>query len=128
MRYVLLSILHVIMEGKARKYSIGHRFWIQETEGHFLGRGRVQLLENIKKLGSITQAAKAMKMSYRQAWQMIEDLNKRSDKVLVEKILGGIGGGGAKVTKAGDDIIKMYYKLEEKVKAYIEKESGKLKF
>ena len=81
-----------------------------------MGLGRVRLLENIKKTGSITKGAKEMKMSYRQAWQMVEDMNKRSDKPLVEKILGGKGGGGARVTEAGEKALKIFYKLEEKIK------------
>jgi len=115
------------MDEDIKKYSIGFHFWIAEAEGHFLGKGRIQLLENIKKTGSITKAAKLMKMSYRQAWQMIEDLNKRANKPMVEKILGGVGGGGAKVTQAGDKAIKLFYTLEDKIKTYIEKESEKLK-
>ena len=46
---------------------------------------------------------------------------------MVEKILGGVGGGGAKVTQAGDKAIKLFYTLEDKIKTYIEKESEKLK-
>ena len=111
----------------SKKYTIGFHFWIRETNGHFLGHGRVQLLENIKTTGSITQAAKVMKMSYRQAWQMVEDLNATSNKPLVEKTLGGAGGGGAKVTKAGDEAIKLFYELEEKIKTFINGESRKLK-
>ena len=80
-----------------------------------MGLGRVRLLENIKQTGSITGGAKAMKMSYRQAWQMVEDMNKRSDKPLVEKIMGGKGGGGAVITQAGENAIKLYYHVEQKV-------------
>jgi molybdate transport system regulatory protein len=99
----------------AKKYSVGFRIWINEEHGHFIGLGRVRLLENIRETGSITNAAKAMKMSYRQAWQMVEDMNKRSDKPLVEKILGGKGGGGAVITETGKNAIKLYHRVEEKV-------------
>ena len=71
-----------------KNYSIGCRVWIKENEmGHFLGNGRVELLENIGKTGSITKGALEMKMSYRQAWQMVQDINSRAEKPLVEKIL-----------------------------------------
>lgn len=66
--------------------------WIDETNGPFLGIGRVWLLEHIGEMGSITNAAKEMKMSYRQAWQLVEDMNKQAQEPLVEKILGGKGG------------------------------------
>ncbi len=87
-----------------------------------MSAGSAQLLESIKKTGSITQAAlKSMKMSYRQAWQMIEEMNKRSDKPLVEKILGGKGGGGAIVTDTGEKAIKLLYQLEEKIMKFSKK-------
>jgi molybdate transport system regulatory protein len=103
------------MDSVKKKYSIGVRVWISEAEGHFIGRGRVKLLENIKKTGSITGGAKEMKMSYRQAWQMVEDMNKRAVAPLVEKILGGKGGGGAKITKEGEKIIEQYYQIEKAI-------------
>ena len=102
------------MKSPAKKYNIGFRVWINEEQGHFIGLGRVRLLEQIKETGSITKGAKAMKMSYRQAWQMVEDMNSRCDKPLVEKILGGKGGGGAVVTEAGEKVIALFYTLEQK--------------
>ena len=96
-------------------YSIGVHVWISSQKGHFLGLGRVHLLENIRDTGSITLAAKAMKMSYRQAWQMVQDMNERANSPLVEKKLGGKGGGGAMVTEAGERVIKEFYKVEEKI-------------
>ena len=106
------------MNPKAKNYSLGFRIWINEDHGHFLGIGRVRLLENIRETGSITNASKVMKMSYRQAWQMVEDMNNAAEKPLVEKMLGGKGGGGARVTEAGEKAIKLFYKLEEKVNKF----------
>lgn len=111
-----------------KKYSVGFNVWIKEEQGHFLGKGRVELLENIQSTGSITKGAKAMKMSYRQAWQMVEDMNERADKPLVEKILGGKGGGGAIVTEAGQRAIKLYHKTEEKMKKHAAELSKKMSF
>ena len=68
-----------------------------------------------------------MKMSYRQAWQMVEDMNDASEKPLVEKILGGKGGGGAMVTEAGEKAIKLFYKLEEKVNKFSKELGAKIK-
>ena len=115
------------MKSESKKYAVGFRVWINEEQGHFMGLGRVRLLENIMETGSITRAAAAMKMSYRQAWQMIEDMNNRSEKPLVEKILGGKGGGGARVTEAGEKAIKLFYKLEEEVTKLSKKLSEKIK-
>lgn len=103
------------MKQGSKKYAVGFRIWINEEHGHFIGMGRVRLLEHIKETGSITKAAQAMKMSYRQAWQMVEDMNSRSEKPLVEKILGGKGGGGAVVTTTGEKAIKLFYQLDAKM-------------
>lgn len=113
---------------KKKKYTVRIRVWVDEESGPFLGIGRIVLLEKIKETGSITNAAKSIKMSYRQAWQLVEDMNKRANNPLVEKILGGKHGSGAVLTKAGEDTIKEFYKLEDKIQSYIQKESGKIKF
>lgn len=111
-----------------KKYSIEVRLWIEETEGPFLGIGKIWLLENIQKTGSITNAAKAMKMAYRQAWQLVEEMNQRAEKPLVEKLLGGKGGGGARLTEAGERAIQTFYELEKKIRDFAKKEAQNLKF
>ena len=57
-------------------------------------------------------------MSYRQAWQMVEEMNQFSTLPLVEKQLGGKSGGGTKVTEAGERAIKAFHTLENKVNAF----------
>lgn len=111
-----------------KKYNIEVRLWIEETEGPFLGIGKIWLLENIRKTGSITNAAKEMKMSYRQAWQLVEEMNKRSENRLVEKLLGGKGGGGAKLTEAGEKAITIFYEIEKRIKDFAANETKNLKF
>lgn len=111
-----------------KKYSIEVRVWIEETEGAFLGIGKIWLLENIQKTGSITNAAKEMKMAYRQAWQLVEEMNQRAEKPLVEKLLGGKGGGGAKLTEAGEKAIEVFYEVEKRIKEFAQKETQRLKF
>ncbi len=113
---------------KNKKYSVRVRVWIDETNGPFLGIGRIWLLEHIAETGSITNAAKEMKMSYRQAWQLVEDMNKQAEAPLVEKLLGGKGGGGARLTEAGQRAIKTFYSLEKKINDFVSKESSKIKF
>ncbi|WP_347050885.1 winged helix-turn-helix domain-containing protein [Flavobacterium olei] len=111
-----------------KNYKIEVRVWIEETEGAFLGIGKIWLLENIRKTGSITHAAKEMKMAYRQAWQLVEEMNQRAEKPLVEKLLGGKGGGGAKITEAGENAIALFYEIESRIKDFAQKETQKLKF
>jgi len=111
-----------------KKYNIEVRVWIEETNGPFLGIGKIWLLENIRKTGSITNAAKEMKMAYRQAWQLVEEMNQRAESPLVEKLLGGKGGGGAKLTEAGENAITTFYEIENRIKEFARNETKKLKF
>lgn len=111
-----------------KKYSIKVRLWIEESEGPFLGIGKIWLLENIQKTGSITNAAKEMKMAYRQAWQLVEEMNKRAETPLVEKLLGGKGGGGARLTEAGEKAITLFYEIEKRIQDFAQKETQNLKF
>ncbi len=116
------------MKALNRQYTVRVRVWIDERSGPYLGIGRVILLENIKKTGSITNAAKALKMSYRQAWQLVNDMNKRAKEPLVEKILGGKNGSGAILTNAGEEAIKKFHTLEDEIKTFIEQKSKAVKF
>lgn len=111
-----------------RKVKIRFRLWIDQGELPYLGIGRIVLLENIMKYGSITKGAEAINMSYRKAWQLVEDMNKLSDKPLVVKRLGGKEGGGAIVTKEGKQIIKEFYKLQSRVEDFLLRESNDYQF
>jgi molybdate transport system regulatory protein len=88
----------------------GH-IWIENKEGHVIGHGRKKLLESIRDTGSIKSAAKAMKMSYRHAWEMANTMNKISERPLIEKIAGGANGGGTRLTEEGERLIATYEKL-----------------
>ncbi len=112
----------------AMKYDVSFRLWFYTGDDKFLGKGRVELLERIDRTGSISAAAKEMKMSYRQAWQMVEEMNERSSHHLVEKQLGGKNGGGTFVTETGHRAIAVFHEMEEKVRKFIEQESSKLQF
>jgi molybdate transport system regulatory protein len=116
------------MAHTTEKYKIGSRIWISGEGGHFLGSGRVRLLEYIEKTGSITAAAKEMKMSYRQAWQMVQDMNAQSEQPLVSKTLGGKGGGGAQLTENGQKAIRRFYKIEKKINEFIGELNKNLNF
>ena len=91
---------------------IDGRLWIKRDDATFLGRGRVELLEQIKRHGSISKAAKAMSMSYKAAWDTVDSMNNLSPLPLVERSTGGKGGGGSKITQAGDEAIVAFRALE----------------
>jgi molybdate transport system regulatory protein len=80
-----------------------------------LGPGKAELLDRIAATGSISAAAKAMKMSYRRAWLLLDELNSSFKSPVVEKSKGGRGGGGgATLTAWGRDVLKIYRDIETK--------------
>jgi molybdate transport system regulatory protein len=81
---------------------------IDLDEEDALGPGKVRLLELVRELGSISSAGRAMDMSYRRAWLLIDELNRTFRKPLVETQKGGGGGGGAQLTPFGNEVIRLY--------------------
>jgi molybdate transport system regulatory protein len=80
-----------------------------------LGPGKVRLLELIAETGSISAAGREMSMSYRRAWNLVNELNLMFNDPLVEGRPGGANGGGATVTPAGADVIRRYRAIEASV-------------
>jgi molybdate transport system regulatory protein len=81
----------------------------------YIGHGRIQLLELIGQHGSIAQAAKAMGMSYKRAWYLMDEFNSMFADPLIERQHGGRGGGAAKLTPFGADLVRQYRYMEAKV-------------
>lgn len=100
--------------------SIDGRLWISKEKQNFLGKGRVELLEHIHSTGSISAAAKVMKMSYKAAWDAIDAINKLSEEPLLERSTGGKGGGGTKLTPAALAYITMYKEMEQAQSLFLE--------
>jgi molybdate transport system regulatory protein len=80
-----------------------------------LGPGKVRLLELIGETGSISAAGRAMKMSYRRAWMLVDELNRMFRDPLVEARPGGAHGGGARLTEAGSDVVRRYREIESTI-------------
>jgi molybdate transport system regulatory protein len=80
--------------------------------GRRVGPGKVRLLELIDQTGSISAAGRAMAMSYRRAWLLVESLNTSFRAPVVDTRAGGRQGGGAKLTPFGRELIKRYRTLE----------------
>lgn len=82
-----------------------------------LGPGKVRLLELIGETGSISAAGRAMGMSYRRAWALVESLNAAFTGPLVAARPGGAGGGGADLLPLGAEIVQLYRGLERQALA-----------
>ncbi len=86
---------------------------IDLASGGRIGPGKVALLEAIGETGSISAAGRAMKMSYRRAWQLVEELNRNIGNPVVETAAGGAGGGGTRLTEAGRTLVAQYRAVEK---------------
>lgn len=84
-----------------------------DTEfGTFLGDTRIRLLEAIERHGSISQAAKAVPLSYKAAWDAVDAMNNLSDQPMVIRSAGGRHGGGTSLTDYGRKVVALYRALE----------------
>jgi molybdate transport system regulatory protein len=85
---------------------------IDLASGARIGPGKVAVLEEIARSGSISAAGRALRMSYRRTWELVEELNRTLGTPVVETAAGGSGGGGAILTRAGKAVIERYRAIE----------------
>jgi len=107
-------------------YRLRGRLWIEGPDGTFIGYGRAVLLARIQEYGSISAAARSMKMSYRHAWKLVDSMNRQSRQSVVEKKSGGKGGGGAIVTDAGERAMAEFWSAYKGLTEYLDQRSSKL--
>jgi molybdate transport system regulatory protein len=72
----------------------------------------IAVLEEIARVGSISAAGRALRLSYRHTWKLVEELNQSLDTPLVETAIGGCRGGGAALTPAGKAVLTSYRAIE----------------
>ncbi|HET8997869.1 MAG TPA: LysR family transcriptional regulator [Acetobacteraceae bacterium] len=94
--------------GKSDRLSIR----LDLASGARIGPGKVAVLEEIARSGSISAAGRALHMSYRRTWELVEDLNRSLGTPVVETAAGGSGGGGAVLTRAGKAVVTGYRAIE----------------
>jgi molybdate transport system regulatory protein len=82
-----------------------------------IGPGKVRLLEAVERTGSISQAGRALGMSYRRAWLLIDDMNRCFRAAVVTAQPGGARGGGAALTPFGQKLIRDYRAIEAEAEA-----------
>jgi molybdate transport system regulatory protein len=100
---------------------IDGRFWFTKEGESFLGSGRIELLQLIDTTGSINAAAKAMKMSYKAAWERINSMNALADHPLIDRTTGGKGGGGTKLTPYARELIATFHRFNELHRQFIDR-------
>jgi molybdate transport system regulatory protein len=83
--------------------------------GSAFGPGKAELLEKIAATGSISAAARQMHMSYKRAWQLVDDMNRSFSQPVVNTLAGGARGGGANLTDRGKRVVEVYRNLQKKI-------------
>lgn len=86
------------------------------------GPGKIELLRKLQEGHSISSAARALGMSYKRAWALVDTLNRGFKTPVVETSSGGRGGGGARLTPLGEELVARYLALEAKVNAAVQAE------
>ena len=78
-----------------------------------IGPGKIALLEAIGREGSISAAGRALGMSYKRAWALVDAMNRMLGTPVIETSSGGPRGGGARLTEAGHDLVADYRAIEQ---------------
>jgi len=99
------------------------RLWIEKSGETAFSWSRAMLLDGIEKHGSISAAARSMKMSYPKAWRLVKEMNERFNVPLVIKKSGGKGGGEAELTDAGRKVRDRFWKLVDGFTKWLEKQN-----
>ena len=89
------------------------------------GPGKADLLEHIAATGSISAAARKMRMSYKRAWQLVDDMNRSFRRPLISAAAGGAQGGGAGLTATGAQVLRRYRSLQRIASAATRSELSK---
>jgi molybdate transport system regulatory protein len=92
-----------------------------------IGPGKIQLLESIAECGSISAAGRAMDMSYKRAWDLVDEINRICGQAAVARQTGGRKGGGAALTPFGASLVERYRRIERAALAAAKKDLASLR-
>ncbi|QYF87392.1 winged helix-turn-helix domain-containing protein [Brevundimonas sp. PAMC22021] len=85
-----------------------------------IGPGKVRLLQAVRDEGSLSAAARKAGVSYRRAWQLLDEASRAVGQRLIETSQGGVGGGGARLTSSGEAVLREFQQLETVLEAAAE--------
>ena len=108
------------MKCRKEEFELEASIWFQKAQNKFLGGDRIALLEKINELGSINSAAKAVGISYKTAWHLVNMVNNLSETPLVDRVAGGKNGGGTVLTKEGKKVIEQFRVVQEEHRRFLD--------
>lgn len=109
-------------------YKVKSRVWILTEDGTFLGEGRIELLNKIDEFGSISKAAKSMKMSYKKAWELVNSMNIQCKTPIVTGKIGGKDGGGSVLSESGRKLVLQFNQLNKETIDFLNEKVSKIKW
>lgn len=112
------------MKNNKRPFEFGGALWLEKAGRRFLDSEGIKLLEKVDEVGSITRAAIAVGISYKTAWDRINQINSQADTPLVKRLTGGQGGGGTKLTQSGKEMISQFRAVQEKHRRFLDRIEG----
>jgi molybdate transport system regulatory protein len=92
---------------------VGYKLWFEVEGKMVMGPGRAELLHAIDELGSLSAAARKMDLSYRHAYQLVQDLNDRCGECVLISSIGGKTGGGMSLTPYGRELLAEFERAED---------------
>ncbi|WP_315796007.1 winged helix-turn-helix domain-containing protein [Bradyrhizobium sp. SZCCHNRI3043] len=100
---------------------------IDLDDGSRIGPGKIALLENIARHGSISAAGRAMDISYKRAWDLVDEINRVCRQPAVARQTGGRNGGGAALTAFGAQLVERYRRIERDAADAVKKDLAALR-
>ncbi len=97
----------------------GFSVWLEEDGRRIIGEKEAEILQGVKKFGSLMAAAKSLGMTYAHVWNVVEGLSNRLGRPVVSAFRGGEGGGGTVLTADGESLLKQYEELEVRVGRFL---------
>ena len=94
------------------------KVWLQLSGDHGMGKGLAQLLAGVDEHGTLSAAAKASRMSYRHAWDLIRTAESRLGAPLLVSRPGGAGGGGSSLSVLGLHLVRCFQQLDRELASF----------
>lgn len=98
--------------------------WVEIGKGMAMSGAGADLLEQIAVCGSLSEAARRLRFSYRRAWMLVDAMNRRWPAPLVITAVGGERGGGTRVTDFGERVLRSYRDLQFRVEHLLDRATG----